>query len=108
MIREETHVSFFQRIFGQRESKKEAYPVVPEGMKGVMMKGIGMHCTYRCKPRVESALKDVDGIEDYKVDIPPKDQAFVIYDPTRTNPDIIREAIIESGYDVKDVVALSQ
>jgi copper chaperone CopZ len=53
---------------------------------------------------VEEALKNVDGVQEFKVEAPPRDHAFVIYDPTRTNPEKIREAIIETGYDVKNVV----
>jgi hypothetical protein len=36
-------MSILRKIFGLGESKEEVYPDVPEGMKGVFMKGIGMH-----------------------------------------------------------------
>lgn len=35
---------------------------------------------------------------------PPKDQAFIIFDPMKTCEDAIIDAIIELGYDVKEVV----
>lgn len=38
------------------------------------------------------------------MEIPPKDQAFVVFDPKRIDQDKIREAIVDSGYDVKEVV----
>jgi copper chaperone CopZ len=34
---------------------------------------------------------------------PPKDHAFVIFDPELTNLDKIRNAIVEMGYDVKTI-----
>lgn len=52
---------------------------------------------------MEEALKNVDGVGDFKVEIPPKDQAFIVFDPKRTDQDKIRKAIVESGYDVKEV-----
>lgn len=53
---------------------------------------------------MEEALKNVNDVQDFKVVAPPKDHAFVIFDPERTNLDIIQEAIRDTGYDVKEVV----
>jgi copper chaperone CopZ len=53
---------------------------------------------------VEEALKNIDGVQDFKVVIPPKDHAFVVFDPSITNEDVIADAITEIGYDVKEVV----
>jgi hypothetical protein len=36
-------MGFFGKLFAQKEKKKDIYPDVPDGMKGVFMKGIGMH-----------------------------------------------------------------
>jgi hypothetical protein len=37
-------MGLFKRLFNkQGESKTDIYPIVPEAMKGVFMKGIGMH-----------------------------------------------------------------
>jgi hypothetical protein len=36
-------MGLFGKLFGQKEQKTDVYPEVPEGMKGVFMKGIGMH-----------------------------------------------------------------
>lgn len=36
-------MGLFSKWFGPKERKMEVYPDVPEGMKGVFMKGIGMH-----------------------------------------------------------------
>ncbi len=96
----------FKRLFKQGKSKPEVYPIVPEGMKGVFMKGIGMHWAQRCKPLVEGALKDVKGVQDFTVEAPPKDQAFIVFDPTRVSIDMIQNVIIETGYDVKNMVEL--
>jgi copper chaperone CopZ len=48
----------------------------------------------------------VEGVQEFKVEIPPKDQAFIIYDPLRTSEDALTNAIIDAGYDVKEVVKL--
>ena len=96
----------FKRLFQRGASKADVYPIVPEGMKGVFMKGIGMHWAHRCKPLVEGALKDVEGVQDFKVEAPPKDQAFIIFDPKLVSLDMIQNVIIEAGYDVKNMVKL--
>jgi hypothetical protein len=36
-------MNFFGKIFGKKERKQETFPDIPENMKGVFMKGIGMH-----------------------------------------------------------------
>jgi hypothetical protein len=36
-------MGLFSKLFGQRQPRQIVYPDVPEGMKGVFMKGIGMH-----------------------------------------------------------------
>jgi hypothetical protein len=46
----------------------------------------------------------VDGVQDYKVVAPPEDHAFVIFDPDKTDFVKIRNAIIECGYGVKNIV----
>ena len=67
------------------------------------MKKIGMHRISGCKPLVEGALKELDGVQDFVVEVQPKDQAFVVFDPEITSTDKIKEAIIEAGYDVGEI-----
>lgn len=93
-------MGLFSKLFSQKEV---IYPEVGEGMSGVFMQGIGMHWASGCKPLVEAALKNVDGVETFIVETPPKDHAYVIFDPKRTNIDSIKKAIIETGYDVQNV-----
>lgn len=59
---------------------------------------------YACKPSVEGALKGVPGVHRYKVEIPPKDHAWVIFDPNRTNVEELKAAIASAGYDVGNVI----
>ena len=96
----------FKRLFKQGESKAEVYPIVPEGMKGVFMQGIGMHWAHKCKPLVEEALKNVEGVRNFTVEAPPKDQAFIVFDPKIVGFGMIKNAIIEAGYDVKNMMDL--
>jgi copper chaperone CopZ len=56
---------------------------------------------------VEEALKNLGGVQDFIVEIPPKDQAFVVFDPKKTSPASIQDAIVEAGYDVKEVVEIN-
>lgn len=95
-------MNLFRKLF---KSKKEvSYPDVSEGMKGILLKGIGMHWAYGCKPLVEEALSQVDGIQSYAVIAPPQDQAFVVFNPEKTDVNRIKQAITESGYGVKRVI----
>ena len=96
-------MGLFKKLFSGEPSKKVVYPVVSNGMKGIFMKGIGMYWAHGCKPLVEEALKNGKGIQNFLVEAPSKDQAFVVYDPNQTNPEAIREAIIAAGYGVKRV-----
>ncbi len=57
-----------------------------------------------CKKTVESALKNVEGIESAKVDVATKTVA-VKYDSAVTSPDAIKKAINMAGYDADDMPA---
>lgn len=52
---------------------------------------------------MEGALKEAEGVQNYVVEAPPQDQAFVVFDPKQTSPDKIKEAIIQAGYDVGEI-----
>ena len=56
----------------------------------------GMSCMH-CVGRVESGLKDTDGILDAKVSLEQK-KAEVSYDPAKITVDGIRDKIAEIGY----------
>jgi hypothetical protein len=36
-------MSLLKKLFGLGKAKEDVYPDIPEGMKGVFMKEIGMH-----------------------------------------------------------------
>lgn len=55
---------------------------------------------HACKPSVEGALRSVEGVTQYQVELPPKDHAWVVYDPTRATIDAMTRAIEEAGYHV--------
>lgn len=55
---------------------------------------------HACKPSVEGALRSVDGVMQFQVELPPKDHAWVLYDPKRTTVEAMTVAIEEAGYHV--------
>ncbi|MFA5116404.1 MAG: cation transporter, partial [Candidatus Omnitrophota bacterium] len=56
----------------------------------------GMHCA-SCALNIEQALKKVKGVRGVNVNYA-VEKAFVEYDPVKTNPSILREAIRKAGY----------
>lgn len=59
----------------------------------------GMSCTH-CVRAVHTALAEVDGTEVERVDV---GSAVIRYDPARTSPAEIAEAVRDAGYDPADV-----
>lgn len=58
----------------------------------------GMSCT-GCSSAVEKAVARLEGVEAVHVNLP-AEKAFVEYDPNRTTPDYIAQAITDAGYEV--------
>jgi copper chaperone CopZ len=54
-----------------------------------------------CVTRVEKALKKIDGVVEYKVDLDGK-SATVTYDSDKTNVAVLETAITSAGYDAND------
>ena len=96
-------MGFLKKFFGLEEPEPVVYPDIPENMQGVLMKKIGMHCASGCKTLVEGALKEAEGVQDFVVEAPPQDLAFVVFDPDKTNTDKLKDAIIGSGYNVREM-----
>jgi hypothetical protein len=44
-------MGLFQKLFGSSNPKTDVYPDVPEGMKGVFMKGVGNASHFRKSPQ---------------------------------------------------------
>ncbi len=59
----------------------------------------GMSCTH-CVRAVHTALAELDGARVERVDI---GSATVRYDPARTSPAAIAEAVRDAGYDPADI-----
>lgn len=57
---------------------------------------IGMHCS-ACALTIEKALKKIPGVTGAKVNFN-SEKAFVEYDPVRTSPGELHQAISEAGY----------
>jgi copper chaperone CopZ len=54
-----------------------------------------------CKQTIESALKEIEGVQEAIVDIP-NQRVYLAYDPDRVPLSRIEEALSEVGYDVAD------
>ena len=56
----------------------------------------GMGCQ-GCVRKVDAAIRGVDGVSDCRVDLP-EASATVTYDPQRTSPSHVADAITQAGY----------
>jgi len=68
-------------------------------MERTTMQISGMSCGH-CVGAVTQALKGLDGVEVEQVTI---GSATVAYDPARTSPTQLAEAVEEAGYEVRPV-----
>ncbi|MBN8583492.1 MAG: heavy-metal-associated domain-containing protein [Ignavibacteria bacterium] len=69
--------------------------------KAVEIKTNGMTCT-GCENTIKSKVKKVDGVKDVIADF--KSQTVkASFDPGKTNPDAIKDAITSAGYKVESV-----
>lgn len=55
-----------------------------------------------CKKRLETSLKTTEGVEEAMLNLNNK-KIKIKYDPAKTNPDKLREAIANIGYDADGV-----
>ena len=62
---------------------------------------IGMHCA-ACVTRVEAALQGVAGVAEAEVSLA-TESARLVYDPQSTDPEQVREAVLDAGYDLERV-----
>lgn len=67
-------------------------------MSSVTLKVSGMTCNH-CVMRVVKALKELEGVEDAKVDLAAK-TAVVTYDDSKVDAEDMADAIVEAGYKV--------
>ncbi len=58
----------------------------------------GMTCA-TCAGTVEGAIMSLPGIDDANVNLV-TEKAKVVYDPSKTSPEAIREAVQDAGYDI--------
>jgi len=69
--------------------------------KSVEIQCSGMTCT-GCENTIKSKVKKVDGVKDVIADHK-SNVVKAAYDPGKTNPDAIKEAITSAGYKVESV-----
>jgi copper chaperone len=69
--------------------------------KAVDIQCAGMTCT-SCENSVKTKVKKVEGVKDVIADYK-SNTVQASYDPTKTNPDKIKEAITAAGYEVKSL-----
>ncbi|HMQ80546.1 MAG TPA: cation transporter [Ignavibacteria bacterium] len=69
--------------------------------KAVEIHTSGMTCT-GCENTIKSKVKKVDGVKDVIADFK-SNVVKASFDPAKTNPDAIKEAITSAGYKVESV-----
>jgi len=69
--------------------------------KSVEIQTKGMTCT-GCENTIKSKVKKVDGVKDVMADFK-SNTVKASFDPAKTNPDAIKEAITSAGYKVESV-----
>ncbi len=69
--------------------------------KAVEIHTSGMTCT-GCENTIKSKVKKVDGVKDVMADFK-SNTVKASFDPAKTNPDAIKEAITSAGYKVESV-----
>jgi len=69
--------------------------------KAVEIQCTGMTCT-GCENTIKSKVKKVDGVKDVMADFK-SNTVKASFDPAKTNPDAIKEAITSAGYKVESV-----
>lgn len=69
--------------------------------KAVEIHTSGMTCT-GCEKTIKTKVKKVDGVRDVIADFK-TNTVKASYDPGKTNPDAIKEAITSAGYKVEDI-----
>lgn len=78
--------------------EQAGYQVDEESTESLTLQIGGMSCT-GCSSAVEKAVARLEGVESVHVNLP-AEKAFVEYDPNRTTPDYIAQAITDAGYEV--------
>ncbi len=69
--------------------------------KAVEIHTSGMTCT-GCEKTIKTKVKKVEGVKDVIADFR-TNTVKASYDPGKTNPDAIKEAITSAGYKVEDI-----
>ena len=78
-----------------------ADPFFPERADGAVLETIeiateGEDCD-ECVSKLRPVLKNIAGVQDVKVDLP-HERVIVTFDPRRTHPPYLHDAILKSGY----------
>ncbi|HEV8418676.1 MAG TPA: heavy-metal-associated domain-containing protein [Candidatus Udaeobacter sp.] len=78
-----------------------ADPFFPERADGAVLETIeiateGEDCD-ECVSKLRPVLKNIAGVQDVKVDLP-HERVIVTFDPRRTHPPDLHDAILKSGY----------
>lgn len=84
------------------EQKNESKTLeVSANDKAVEIHTTGMTCT-GCENTIKSKVKKVEGVKDVMADFK-SNTVKASFDPAKTNPDAIKEAITSAGYKVESV-----
>lgn len=76
-------------------------PAPKPGERKVVLKNLGMACPF-CKAAVTAKLKQIPGVIAYEVDLR-SDSATVLYNPEKVTIEKLKQAIAETGFQVRAV-----
>lgn len=89
--------SYAERLYPEGRSGNEALAARPSEARAAIRVAItGMTCA-GCVPHVEATLAAVEGVAAWEV-VYERAEAVVRYDPERTTPEAIRQAVVSAGY----------
>ncbi|HBB27146.1 TPA: hypothetical protein DCZ36_01455, partial [Candidatus Gracilibacteria bacterium] len=94
---------FFTCTTPQPEVEVYIYINHLQRMKVITFEISGMHCS-SCSLLIEKSLKQIPGVIEANVNFA-SEKARVKYDPKSTNPEVLKKAIVDAGYEAFDIAA---
>lgn len=94
-------LSFAASLSAKASTKNASVPAPNPGEKKVVLKNLGMACPF-CKAAISAKLKQTPGVIAYDVDLK-TDSATVLYDPAKVTVEKLKQAIAETGFQVRAV-----
>ncbi|WP_418502023.1 mercuric transport protein MerTP [Flagellimonas sp.] len=91
---------YAQSLYPKQEAKGQTNFFASQDVKEINIPVVGMTCS-GCEAHIEHEVNGLDGIIMVKADYQ-KANAQIMYDPAKTTRDAIVNAILKTGYTIKD------